>query len=74
MKFKINLFLEIGEQVSRDELVANIETDKITLPVNSPEDGVILEVYAQPGDTVAVGADLYLMDVGATVGKLNLKA
>ena len=52
--------------MERDELVANIETDKITLPVNSPESGVILEVYAQPGDTVAVGADLYKMEVGAT--------
>lgn len=59
--------LETGEHIKRDELVASIETDKITLPVNSPEEGVLVEMFAQPGDTVTVGADLYKLELGGPV-------
>jgi 2-oxoglutarate dehydrogenase E2 component (dihydrolipoamide succinyltransferase) len=65
------IFSEIGDHVSRDELVANIETDKITLPVNAPEDGTIVEVYAQPGDTVAVGADFYKLELGGSAAEAS---
>lgn len=60
---KINVYLEIGDHIERDDVVANIETDKITLPVNAPESGVILEMYAQEGDTVTVGSELFKMDI-----------
>ena len=53
----------MGEFVRRDETVANIETDKVTIPVNSPESGLLLKVFAQPGDTVQVGSDLFTLDL-----------
>lgn len=42
-----------GEAVSRDELIVEIETDKVVLEVVAPADGVITKIHAQKGDTVA---------------------
>lgn len=41
-----------GEQVSRDQNVVDIETDKVVLEVVSPEDGVISKIFDAEGDTV----------------------
>ncbi len=41
-----------GEAVSRDELIVEIETDKVVLEVVSPADGVLGDVYKNEGDTV----------------------
>lgn len=53
---------KVGAYVARDEVVANIETDKITLPVNSPDAGVIVEHCVKEGDTVTVGSELFKID------------
>ena len=41
-----------GEPVSRDELIVEIETDKVVLEVVAPQDGVITAIHAQQGATV----------------------
>ncbi|ABE55464.1 2-oxoglutarate dehydrogenase E2 component [Shewanella denitrificans OS217] len=41
-----------GEQVSRDQNLVDIETDKVVLEVVAPEDGSISEFLFQEGDTV----------------------
>ena len=41
-----------GDSVSRDELIVEIETDKVVLEVVSPQDGVIKAIHAQQGDIV----------------------
>jgi 2-oxoglutarate dehydrogenase E2 component (dihydrolipoamide succinyltransferase) len=41
-----------GEAVSRDELIVEIETDKVVLEVVAPADGVITKIHAQKGDTI----------------------
>ena len=46
--------------------MANIETDKVTIPVNAPEDGKLLEHFAHEGDTVEVGSNLFSIDTDAT--------
>ena len=35
---------QVGEGVSRDELLVDIETDKVVLEVLSPADGVLTEI------------------------------
>ncbi len=45
-----------GEPVSRHEVLVELETDKVTVEVEAPEDGVLLEITASDGDDVAVGA------------------
>ena len=42
-----------GETVRQDELLAEIETDKVVFEVLAPEDGVLGDFLAQQGDTVS---------------------
>jgi 2-oxoglutarate dehydrogenase E2 component (dihydrolipoamide succinyltransferase) len=55
-----------GEAVSRDELIAEVETDKVVMEVLAPEDGVIARIHAQEGDTVESEQLLAELDAGAT--------
>ena len=45
-----------GDVVKADEPVVELETDKVTLEVNAPRDGVISRIVAQAGSSVGVGA------------------
>ncbi|MFO8025845.1 2-oxoglutarate dehydrogenase complex dihydrolipoyllysine-residue succinyltransferase [Thiohalophilus sp.] len=42
-----------GESVRQDELLAEIETDKVVFEVNAPEDGIMEDLLVQQGDTVS---------------------
>ncbi len=53
-----------GEAVKADEAIVELETDKVTLEVNAPEDGVIAKITVGEGETVEVGAILGQMDIG----------
>ena len=55
---------KVGDYVNESDEVATIETDKIDVSVNSPESGVITEVFAQPEDNVEVGKDLFKIEPG----------
>ncbi|XP_022753114.1 dihydrolipoyllysine-residue succinyltransferase component of 2-oxoglutarate dehydrogenase complex 2, mitochondrial-like isoform X2 [Durio zibethinus] len=44
-----------GDRVAADEPIAQIETDKVTIDVSSPQDGVLQEYVAKEGDTVEPG-------------------
>jgi 2-oxoglutarate dehydrogenase E2 component (dihydrolipoamide succinyltransferase) len=57
--------VEVGQFVKQDELIANIETDKVTIPVNCPESGLLKKVFATEGDTIEVGSDLFSIDTDA---------
>ena len=47
-----------GDAVKADEPIVELETDKVTLEVNAPSDGVIAKITVSEGDTVEVGAVL----------------
>lgn len=54
-----------GEAVSRDELIVDIETDKVVLEVVAPADGVISQVLKNEGDTVLSQEVLAFFEAGA---------
>ncbi len=54
-----------GEACSRDELIVDIETDKVVLEVVAPADGVIEEVVKGEGDTVESGEVIGKFKAGA---------
>ena len=56
-----------GEAVSRDESLADLETDKVVLEVPAPAAGVIKEFKVQPGATVKSGDLLAIFEEGAAV-------
>ncbi len=45
-----------GDTVSRDEVLVELETDKVSVEVSASEDGVLSEIVAKEGDTVGIGA------------------
>ncbi len=54
-----------GEAVSRDELIVEIETDKVVMEVVAPEDGVLTKIHAQEGDTIESEQLLASLEQGA---------
>ncbi|MEO9971024.1 MAG: 2-oxoglutarate dehydrogenase complex dihydrolipoyllysine-residue succinyltransferase [Hyphomonadaceae bacterium] len=47
-----------GDQVVRDEVLVELETDKVSVEVSAPENGILSEIVAAEGDTVEIGAML----------------
>ena len=58
-------FKKTGEAVAVDEPLVELETDKVTIEVPAPSAGVLGEIAATAGDTVAVGALLGQINEGA---------
>jgi len=57
-----------GDFVNEDEILARIETDKVTVDIAAPKAGVIVKYMADVGDTVEVGADFYVIDPEGKAG------
>lgn len=57
---------KVGEAVARDEILIDIETDKVVLEVPSPQAGVLVEIVAQNGETVVADQVLARIDTAAT--------
>jgi len=58
----------VGDSVSTDEVVCEVETDKTSVPVPSPVAGVITELLVEDGSTVKPGTKLVSIEVGAGGG------
>src|SRR3974390_3482653 len=58
-------FKKPGEVVAVDEPLVELETDKVTIEVPAPAAGVLADIAAKDGDTVAVGAVLGQIKEGA---------
>src|SRR5580704_12983052 len=58
-------FKKPGDAVAVDEPLVELETDKVTIEVPAPAAGVLSDIAATDGDTVAVGALLGQITDGA---------
>ena len=56
-----------GEAVARDEVLVDIETDKVVLEVPAPQAGVLVEIIVNEGDTVTSQQVLAKIDTEAVV-------
>ena len=54
-----------GDAVKKDDVLVELETDKVSVEVSATEDGVLGAIVAKPGDTVEIGAVLGRLDGGA---------
>jgi len=61
-------FKKAGDAVAVDEPLVELETDKVTIEVPAPSAGVLGEISAKDGETVAVGALLGQINDGAAGG------
>ncbi|MGH3831983.1 MAG: dihydrolipoamide acetyltransferase family protein [Pseudonocardiaceae bacterium] len=55
-----------GDTVAVNQVIIEIETAKAAVELPSPYAGVVSELFAEPGATVAVGAPLIAIDTGST--------
>jgi 2-oxoglutarate dehydrogenase E2 component (dihydrolipoamide succinyltransferase) len=62
-------FKKPGDAVAVDEPLVELETDKVTIEVPAPAAGVLGDIAAKDGDTVAVGALLGQIKEGAGAAK-----
>ncbi|CRZ20727.1 2-oxoglutarate dehydrogenase complex dihydrolipoyllysine-residue succinyltransferase [Kingella kingae] len=56
---------QVGESVTRDEILVDIETDKVVLDVPAPQAGVLVEILVQNGETVGTEQLLAKIDTEA---------
>ena len=56
-----------GDSVAQDEALLSLETEKVTLEIYAPSDGVLQSIEAQSGATVKVGDVLALIDSGGVL-------
>ncbi len=61
----IELFVKVGDSIKLDDAIVTLESDKATMDVPSPVEGVVKEVLVQLGSKVAEGALLIKVETGA---------
>ena len=61
--------VKTGDSVSKDDILVELETDKVAVEVRAEADGVMGEIVAQEGDTVEIGAKLAELDAGGAAPK-----
>lgn len=62
-------YKKVGDSVSRDELLVDIETDKVVIEVVSPTDGVLKEIIKDSGDTIVSNEAIGAVEAGASAAK-----
>ena len=67
-------FKKSGDQVEVDEMLCELETDKVTVEVPSPVAGTIAEIIAPEGSIVSVEALLALITKGAVTASVTSQA
>ena len=65
---------KVGDSVKQDEVLVEIETDKVVLEVPAPADGVLTEIVEQAGATVTSSQLLGRMTVGAVAAAPKAEA
>uniref|UniRef100_UPI00190F133D biotin/lipoyl-containing protein n=1 Tax=Candidatus Halocynthiibacter alkanivorans TaxID=2267619 RepID=UPI00190F133D len=58
-------FKAVGDTVAQDEMLCELETDKVSVEVPSPAAGVLMEITAPEGSTVDASARLAVLSSGA---------
>lgn len=63
-------FVKVGDDVSEEDVVGTMMTDKAAVELSSPVTGKVIRLAGDPGDVVAVGAPLVVFETnGAGNGK-----
>ncbi|MFG6517761.1 2-oxoglutarate dehydrogenase complex dihydrolipoyllysine-residue succinyltransferase [Sulfitobacter sp. 1A13496] len=58
-------FKKVGDKVEADEMLCELETDKVSVEVPAPAAGVLAEIFAEEGSTVEASATLAALTTGA---------
>jgi 2-oxoisovalerate dehydrogenase E2 component (dihydrolipoyl transacylase) len=58
-------FIAVGDQVTEEDVVGTMMTDKAAVEVSSPITGKVVKLAGEPGDIIAVGAPLVVFETDA---------
>ena len=64
-------FKKAGDNVAVDEMICELETDKVTIEVPSTIDGVVSKIIVKEGETVELDAILAILEEGAAAAQKN---
>ena len=64
-------FKKTGDKVAVDEMICELETDKVTIEVPSTINGVVSKIVVKEGETVELDAVLALLEEGAAAVENN---
>ena len=64
-------FIKVGDQVTEEDLVCTMMTDKAAVELSSPVSGKVIKLAGEPGDIVAVGAAVVVFETDATAPVAN---
>lgn len=67
------ILVSVGDTISKDQALLELETDKATIEVPSPVAGVIKELHVQEGRKIKVGDPLFTVDEDGTAPKQEKK-
>ena len=62
----LSILVSEGDTVAKEQELIEIETDKATMPVPSPQSGKIVKLLVSEGDTINVGAALMEIEQAET--------
>jgi len=68
-------FIKVGDPIQEEDIVGTVMTDKAAVEVSSPVSGKVVNLAGEPGDIIAVGGMLVVIDTegtsdeGRTTGK-----
>ncbi|MCR8924036.1 2-oxo acid dehydrogenase subunit E2 [Dasania sp. GY-MA-18] len=58
--------IAVGDEVSQDQHIADVQTDKAVIEATSPISGTVVKLGCQAGEVLAVGSELVLFDTQGT--------
>ena len=58
----LELLAQVGDHVGQNDPVLRVETSKIDTEVVSPVSGTVVELLVEPGDEVAIGVPIAVIE------------
>ncbi len=65
----VKIFVAVGDTITKDQDLIELETDKASLPVPSPVGGVVKEILVKEGDEIKVGSVVLTIEESAAAEK-----
>ena len=62
----LSILVSEGDVVDKDQDLLEVETDKATMPIPSPQAGTIVKILVNEGDTVNIGGALFQIEAAAS--------
>ena len=68
----IEIMVKVGEVVKAEQSLLTLETDKATMDVPAPFDGVVKEIKIKVGDNISEGSLIFVMETSGTAAVVQI--